>query len=134
MERSKKGESEAKQNTHTNTDARAAAAAAAHRKRQRQQRRTSSIALFSTKSPVRYSFHSDVRPQCTSVNDADYWDPIKMSTLLWAAALELRQRQQPSVVHLFGSDRMDLENTVKEKERRCGERTQPKMKTDDAKI
>lgn len=36
---------------------------------------------FSPNPLVHYSFHFNARPQHTSVNDADYWDPIKMSTL-----------------------------------------------------
>lgn len=50
---------------------------------EQRQQRISSIALFSTKIPMRLLFHPfNARPQHTSVNDADYWDPIKMSTLL----------------------------------------------------
>lgn len=50
---------------------------------EQRQQRISSIALFSTKIPMRLLFHPfNARPKHTSVNDADYWDPIKMSTLL----------------------------------------------------
>lgn len=74
--RGKKGESETEQKhtnapTHTNIDA------------------FLLLLSFPLNPLVRYSFHFNAQPQHTSVNDADYLDPIKMSTLLWVHAARL---------------------------------------------